>query len=432
MSEAPTPAQAERLDELAAVLYQGHPAARALLELATHATGDEQLRAAAALTCLDLDNPVHEVRRRAQQRSERGALRLVGADPDAPDAEREPVAGTAQRGELLSLRELAAFPLPVWRIYQLFTGLTLLWAGPGSFKTFLAIAWAVAIASGRPWCGRTVKQGAVIYVCGEGALRAFYNRVTAAAGALGLSPAEAEQLPIYATTGPVNLGRWDGVQAQEFRTSARRVVDRVGPIGAVIPDTFSRCVPGEENAQETMQGFVATCDELRREFGCDVLPVHHANADGVRERGSSVLGGAVDGNLQLVPGVPDAEGSVPLSLYALKLKEADAGPGRDPVARLLAVRTVLVGPSGEPLRDEMGLVRTTRVIREATVADVTAEESSDQALLDAIQTDGTSASKLCSVLGRGKGSVLRDLARLAGRGTVRQTGSGKASRWVRC
>jgi predicted HTH transcriptional regulator len=71
------------------------------------------------------------------------------------------------------------------------------------------------------------------------------------------------------------------------------------------------------------------------------------------------------------------------------------------------------------------------VISEAGPEDTTAEESSDRALLEAIPQDGgISASKLCSVLVRGKGVVLRDLARLAARGKVRQVGMGKASRWV--
>jgi hypothetical protein len=122
---------------------------------------------------------------------------------------------------------------------------------------------------------------------------------------------------------------------------------------------------------------------------------------------------------------------VPLSLYALKLKEAESGSGRDPVERLLAVRTSIVGPDGAPVRDEMGLPRTTMVIRPAGREDVTAEASADAVLLDAIPPAGISATALCGALNRGKGSVLRDLLRLSVDGRVRQTGAGKASRWFR-
>jgi len=41
--------------------------------------------------------------------------------------------------------------------------------GPsGSFKSFLALDWACHIASGIDWDGHKVKQGAVLYVAGEG------------------------------------------------------------------------------------------------------------------------------------------------------------------------------------------------------------------------------------------------------------------------
>ena len=41
--------------------------------------------------------------------------------------------------------------------------------GPsGSFKSFLALDWACHIATGKDWDGHKVKQGAVLYVAGEG------------------------------------------------------------------------------------------------------------------------------------------------------------------------------------------------------------------------------------------------------------------------
>ncbi|MDU7866195.1 MAG: AAA family ATPase, partial [Pantoea sp.] len=40
----------------------------------------------------------------------------------------------------------------------------------GSYKSFLAVSWGCHIATGKPWAGRPVTQGAVIYVVGEGGI----------------------------------------------------------------------------------------------------------------------------------------------------------------------------------------------------------------------------------------------------------------------
>lgn len=39
----------------------------------------------------------------------------------------------------------------------------------GTFKTFLALDWALHVATGRPWQGHEVQQGKVLYIAGEGA-----------------------------------------------------------------------------------------------------------------------------------------------------------------------------------------------------------------------------------------------------------------------
>jgi AAA domain len=332
---------------------------------------------------------------------------------------------------LVSLPEMAALPLPQWRIYHLLYGITLLWAGPGSFKTFLAISWAVAVASGQRWCGRRVRQGTVVFIVGEGGLRAFHSRVTAAAAVFGFSPREALALPIFGTDGAVNLATWNGTQAQQLRDAALRVAEDVGPVGLLVVDTVSRCVPGKENDQEVMQAFVQTLDELHAELGCDVVAIHHSNAEGERSRGSSVLPGAVDGNLHVVPGAPDAEGSVPLSLYAHKLKEAESGEGRPAVARLLAIQTPVFGLNGSAVRDEEGNpLMTCQLIEDDNSA--LAADREDERLLSAIpDSDGISASKLTTVLRRNKRLVLADLGRLARSGKVEQRGRGKSSRWHR-
>lgn len=350
---------------------------------------------------------------------------------DAGDSPESSGSAPARSVRLLGLEEIATRPLPTWAVYLLVQGISVLYGAPGSFKTFLAISWAVCIASGRRWLGRRVSPGAVVFVVGEGSMRSFYHRVRVAALALGVPAAEVHRLPIFATEGAVDLGKWDGVQAQQFRSAVLETASRVGTIAAVFVDTVSRCLPGDENAQEVMGSFIRCNDTLRADLGGPaIVLIHHTNAEGSRERGSSVLAGAADAILRITAGAPDLLGRVPLALHAEKLKEADAGPGRDPVARLLAVRAIVEDHDGNPVLDEEGEPLTTRYLIEASPDTPTAEKSLDDALIDAIPVGGVSASRLSANLKRRKASVLGDLQRLARAGRVRAEGSGGKARWV--
>jgi hypothetical protein len=64
----------------------------------------------------------------------------------------------------------------------------------------------------------------------------------------------------------------------------------------VVVDTMARCMlGGDENSSEAVGRLIARLDELRNEFGCTVLLVHHGTkTDEQVERGSSALRGAAD------------------------------------------------------------------------------------------------------------------------------------------
>ena len=54
----------------------------------------------------------------------------------------------------------------------------MLWGAPGSYKSFLALDWALCIASGTPWLGNEVKHRKAWYLAGEGH-NALRHRVSA-------------------------------------------------------------------------------------------------------------------------------------------------------------------------------------------------------------------------------------------------------------
>jgi hypothetical protein len=68
----------------------------------------------------------------------------------------------------------------------------------------------------------------------------------------------------------------------------------------IVFDTLSRCSLGaDENSQKDMNYILESLDIIRRETGATVVAVHHTNAGGLRERGSTVIRGGMDVMLEV-------------------------------------------------------------------------------------------------------------------------------------
>ena len=157
--------------------------------------------------------------------------------------------------------------------------------GPeGSFKSFLAIDWSMAIATGRDWHGCRVEDGRALYIAGEGRTGVirrmrgwceFY-----------------EDVP-----DDVLLGR-SPIQLISS-TDADRIAE-LGDFKLIVIDTLARNFGhGSENDQADMGLAVRTADRIREVTGATVLLVHHTPLEGrdegkLRPRGSSALAGAAD------------------------------------------------------------------------------------------------------------------------------------------
>ena len=175
---------------------------------------------------------------------------------------------------------------------------TALYGPPGSFKSFIALDIAEAIATGRSWMGRPIKQtGAVLYLAGEG-----FGGIGARIKACKLHHQTEDGAPIYIVRHQLNLRS----SAEDFNALMMAVVQLVEQTGMefslAIVDTLARAFGGgNENSSEDMGAFITAMGKVQEFLNCALMVLHHSGKDAAKGlRGHSSLLGAVDTELELL------------------------------------------------------------------------------------------------------------------------------------
>jgi hypothetical protein len=207
-------------------------------------------------------------------------LRDAAAGTPAPGAKAD--AGTFP---LLSYGDLLDLPEPTWLVAGIIpAGLAVLYGAPGAYKSFVALDWALCVATGRPWHGHAVEGGHVVYVAAEGA-GGLARRVGAWAEHHGVGGDDLGRIHFLAEA--VNL--LDDVQVERTKKTLATLPE---PPALLVVDTAARSmVGGDENSARDLGLFIAAIDGQR--VGTRLV-VHHAGKTGGDERGSSALRGAAD------------------------------------------------------------------------------------------------------------------------------------------
>jgi hypothetical protein len=198
---------------------------------------------------------------------------------------------TVKRRRGLTLEQVFVLPPPVWQIDQHFAvgSLVTLFGPSGVGKSFVALDYALCIATGRPYLGRFESlRGPVLYIAGEG-VSGLRNRVKA-----WLAHHEVVTPPRNFVFIPATFNLLNEAEIDEVIQIAR---DDLGQNPSlVVIDTLARNFGGgNENATQDMNLFITNLDRLKAEFGCTVLVVHHTGKDAAKkERGNTALRGASD------------------------------------------------------------------------------------------------------------------------------------------
>ncbi|MER6610231.1 AAA family ATPase [Streptomyces sp. NPDC000927] len=174
--------------------------------------------------------------------------------------------------------------------------------GPsGSYKSFIALSMAVAVATGHHWQGRETCAGPVVYICSEGS-KAWGKRMAAQ---IQMDPTlKEDRRPFHMIPAPVQIGspEWTGLVA---------ALEQIKP-ALVVVDTQAQCSNEyEENSNSDMAKVCAHLAKVAQMTGSAVLTVHHSGhmkeGSQIRARGASAIYAAADTELTVLPKTDKAD-----------------------------------------------------------------------------------------------------------------------------
>jgi len=173
-----------------------------------------------------------------------------------------------------------------------------LYAPPASFKSFIALDIAEAVATGREWMGyRVPKKGAVLYIAGEG-----HGGMGARVKACKIQNKSPDGANLYVIRAQINIRS----SQEDFDALVAAINELIAeidePLELIILDTLMRMSGGgfNENSSEDMGGFITQAGKLQAIYLCAMLLIHHSGKDITKGlRGHSSLLGAVDTELEI-------------------------------------------------------------------------------------------------------------------------------------
>lgn len=184
------------------------------------------------------------------------------------------------------------FKAPEWLIDGLLEKNTfaVCFGSPAAGKTFLVLDMALSIATGKTFHEHNVAQGTVFYIAGEGH-NGFARRAAAWQKQTQIS---LQGVPFFKSSRSVIMT--DDAQVAELRDVIEEMSQEHGEPSLIVIDTLARALgAADENSAKEMGAFIRAVDEVRDDYDCTILAVHHtghSNKD--RARGSSSLLGAAD------------------------------------------------------------------------------------------------------------------------------------------
>lgn len=209
------------------------------------------------------------------------------AGHEPPDTGQAGTTGTDRENPLfVPVSRFIGTPAPPqWTVRKWLpaASMVVLFGEPGCGKSFLAVDWCCHVATGQEWNGNRVKQGAVLYIAGEGHY-GLRRRFATWQQQHGVIPDT-----LYISERAVTLDP----------AGAKTVFKAVGSIDEIpvliVVDTLSSVIAGDENNAVDMNAFLTVLKKLLVGTAATILVVHHTgHGSKDRARGHSSLKAALD------------------------------------------------------------------------------------------------------------------------------------------
>lgn len=172
-----------------------------------------------------------------------------------------------------------------------------LFAPPASWKSFIALDLAEAIATGREWMGYKIpKKGAVLFISGEG-----HGGMGARVKACKIQNNSPDGANLYVIRAQINI-RSSQEDFDALINAINELIAQIDePLELIILDTLMRMSGGNfnENSSEDMGGFISQTGKLQQIYNCALMVIHHSGKHIKGLRGHSSLLGAVDTELEI-------------------------------------------------------------------------------------------------------------------------------------
>ena len=225
-----------------------------------------------------------------------------------------------------------------------------LYAPPASWKSFISLDLAEAIATGRDWMGyRIPKKGAVLYICGEG-----HGGMGARVKACKIQNNSPDGANLYVIRAQINI-RSSQEDFDALISAINELIAQIDePLEIIILDTLMRMSGGgfNENSSEDMGAFITQAGKLQEIYDCALMVIHHSGKDVTKGlRGHSSLLGAVDTELEiqrLDSVINSADSSIVGNAILTVSKQKD---GADSIQ--IGIEIMLVEIGNSPLSFEM-------------------------------------------------------------------------------
>ena len=226
---------------------------------------------------------------------------------------------------VVAWNDVASAPAPEWLLDSLIAkdSLTMLASASTSGKSLLVLDWMLRMIHGMNWLGRHMRAGSVLYLCGEGAA-GIGGRIR---GWQAANPNEKPRTTSYLvfSQGIPTLSTPAG--CVELRLMLDDLVRKHGHApDVVVVDTLSQAFgEGDENDAATVAPALKALTDLRQQFHCAILILHHiTKASGTLSLNSVRGSGAFTANVDAVLGISVQDDI--RTLRTLKLKDGEMAP----------------------------------------------------------------------------------------------------------